>query len=473
MNSYINLLKWFIREEWRFFTSLFGEKRFIAFPLIIFVLALIIGASSPVISTQTEYLPIVYFSLIILFGLQTGAVGFDAKDSIKNLLGDTSRILFASKTLPIKKHTLVSLFILKDAIFYSIIFLAPITLGIYLGLFISPIESTQFITNVFTIPILYISTIISFIFGVSLGFVFTTIRLERISGIIFTSLLLLTAYVFFTSNLFRLNLISEISLINWMIGFAVCSVLFIMIGLIQFTKIEKIDTKYKFKNRYNNLDKYFTDKSSYPKIMFKSLIDIQRSAGGFLKIIFSVLTIVLTSFVLIYFMNEFFELAPLHSFIYAGLFSFIAYPLYTICFRYDSIDTYSTLPISDVDIYKSKLLLFSIIGVPIGIILYTIFVVSSVSMIEYIQGIILFTCLLYYQFGLLMYLAKDKPMQFLFDGFLFTIYSISTLLFITPILIIGMYGLLFSDIIINSLFIYGVISGLVGSLLIYTTFSRK
>jgi len=469
--SHLKLFKWFLKEEWRLFTSLFGEKRFISFPIVIFVLSLILGAAAPILNAGIESISIVYFSMIVLFGLQTGSIGFDARDSIKNLLGDTSRILFASKTLPIKKRTLISLFLLKDALFYSFIFLAPITIGAIVGLFVSPIESGTLVNSVSLsmIPILYISSIISFIFGVSIGFSITTIRLERISGIIIFASILSSIIVMNSYNLLSLDALASISLLKWLIGMSIATISFIGIGLIQFGNSDNISKKSRFNNHYNKMSKIINPKNNYTTIVLKNLIDIQRSAGGFLKVIFSTGVIVFTSFILIYFMSTFFGLSPKPEFIYGGLFSLIAYPIYAIGFRYDSLDSYSTLPISRADVYKSKLLLFTVIGIPLSIIFYTPFVLTDTGITSYLQGAIVLTGLMYYQFGLLMYLARDNPTEFLFNGFLFAIYSIGTLIFIIPILIIGMYGLLFATSVSSMITIYGLIAGVIGAILVYTT----
>jgi len=310
--SHLKLFKWFLKEEWRLFTSLFGEKRFISFPIVIFVLSLILGAAAPILNAGIESISIVYFSMIVLFGLQTGSIGFDARDSIKNLLGDTSRILFASKTLPIKKRTLISLFLLKDALFYAFIFLAPITIGAIVGLFVSPIESGTLVNSVSLsmIPILYISSIISFIFGVSIGFSITTIRLERISGIIIFASILSSIIVMNSYNLLSLDALASISLLKWLIGMSIATISFIGIGLIQFGNSDNISKKSRFNNHYNKMSKLINPKNNYTTIVLKNLIDIQRSAGGFLKVIFSTGVIVFTSFILIYFMSTFFGLSP-------------------------------------------------------------------------------------------------------------------------------------------------------------------
>ncbi len=469
------LLKWFLKEEWRLFTKLFGKNNFMLFPVIIFIFSVILGAASPIIDVPLEYLSIMYFSLITIFGLQTGFIGFEAKDNLNNLIGATSDILYASKTLPIKKQTLILLFLIKDAIFYSIVFLAPITIGVLFGLKFSPIDSSYILNTISlnNLLITYIYTIIIFMFGVSVGFLFTTIRVERISGIVIFAALISFISIIYTQINITFDSILNISLYYWMIGIIFATILCISMGLIQFKNFNNLNVKSTFKNRYKKMSDIFTPTNNYTKIMLKNLIDVQRSSGGFLKIIFSATIIVITSYMLIFFMSKFFGLAAQEEFIYSSLFALMTYPLYNIMFRYDSIDTYSTLPISQSEVYKSKILLFTIIGVPISIILYTSFIISDISLISYIQGISVLLGLQYYQLGLLMYMGGDNPHRLLFNGLSFAIYSISTLIFIIPILIIGMYGNILISTLTGIIVFWGLFAGLIGVILIHLVLTNN
>lgn len=310
-------------------------------------------------------------------------------------------------------------------------------------------------------------------FGVSLGFIFTTIRLERISGIIILSILLAFVGVLYQDNNFSLNAAGNIPLSYWMLGISASTIIFILMGLIQFRNPDKLSIKNTFKNRYVTLRNLIKPKNNYTKIFLKNLIDIQRSAGGFLKIIFSASIIVITTFLLMYFMGRFFGLAAKEEFIYSSLFALITYPIYAILFRYDSIDTYSTLPISKNEVYLSKILFYTVIVLPLSLILYTAFVISNFDISLYVQGVIILFGLQYYQLGLLMYLGGDSPNRLLFDGVSFMIYSLATLLFMTPILIIGMYGILLPSAYITISTLLGLTASIIGCILIYSLFTNN
>ena len=463
--SYFELLKWFIIEEWRFFTSLFGKTRFIFFPVMIFIFAISIGFSAPLFDISPALLGTIYFTILILFGLQTGSIGFEAQDSIQDVLGDMSRIIFASKTLPIKDETLVFIFLLKDALFYSVIFLLPIFIGSITGLIITPLGS---ITLSLSIPLLvkgFILTVISFIFGVSIGFVLTTINIKNIYSVVIFSTIVAFLTVLIQQNKFTFESLSQLSLTYWILGLSTASVILISMGLIQFARSETHTEKSKYKDKYTQLADKLQNKNEY-NILIKSLIDIQRSAGGFFKVIFSTATIIITSYALIYFMSVFFGLAARPEYIYSGLFALIGYPLYAIAFRYDSIETYLKYPITKKEVYNSKILLYLILGFPLAIVFYSPLVFGHVTILSAIEGLLVLIGIMLYQLGLLMYLTGDDTSRLLFNGVLFMKYSIATLVVIIPVLMIGMYGQLFTS--INPIFVtlYGFIAGLAGVLLI-------
>lgn len=75
--------------------------------------------------------------------------------------------------------------------------------------------------------------------------------------------------------------------------------------------------------------------------------------------------------------------------------------------------------------------------------------------------------LIIYQVGILLYLVKDEPIKFLFDGFYFAIYSFSILIFIVPMLIVGMHGQILADIFSHVVTISIFCGSLLGIILIY------
>lgn len=468
------LLSWFIREEWRMFTSLFGTVRFALFPLAILAFAFILGVSAPLIDADPVLLAVAFHVLIVLFGLQTGVSGFDARDALDDVLGDTSRILFTSRTLPISQRRLVTVFLVKDAIFYSLLFLLPIVFGGLVGLALSPFETEALYASISVIPVLtlYATTLTSFVLGVSFGFVATTVNLQQLESILILGMIggVTTGILNVTET--SLRELGEVSPLVWLITSTIMSFMLFALGLWQFKETKQM-TRERHENWYKQLVETLNISRNPWYICMKNLVDIRRSAGGFWKVVFSTVVIVLASIVFIYMIGRFFGLNPRPEFIFGGLFSLIAYPLYTIVFRYDSVESYSAYPISEADVYKAKVLLFGIIGFPLAISYYTPVVLPGVTIEEYLLGLVVLVSLMVYQLGLLIVFVEDQPMEFLFDGMLFSSYSLALFVYLVPLMVIGMYGggSLITPGTVNIVLLATVAAGIVGGVLttVYAT----
>jgi len=65
-------------------------------------------------------------------GLAAGSIGFNSNDAAKNVLGDANFLIFSSRTLPIRKSSLVASFLVKDMLFYLGLYLFPVALAVNL-----------------------------------------------------------------------------------------------------------------------------------------------------------------------------------------------------------------------------------------------------------------------------------------------------------------------------------------------------
>lgn len=123
------LLREMLKEEWRMHSELFSGRSFAFFPVIIFTL-------SAVFSYMLNFADIGFGSvsngigfLGIFLGLSVGSIGFSSRDAVKNVLGPTSFLVYSSRTLPVKDLTLIAVFLFKDLVYYSFLFLLPLSLG--------------------------------------------------------------------------------------------------------------------------------------------------------------------------------------------------------------------------------------------------------------------------------------------------------------------------------------------------------
>lgn len=125
------ITKKMIKEEWRMHSELFRGRYFAMFPVMIFALSL--GFTYGVVEYSTLGASVLgdavqFFGLFV--GLAVGSLGFSGKDAMKNVLGPVNFIIYSSRTLPISRRKLMAAFIVKDMIYYTGLFLVPISLGL-------------------------------------------------------------------------------------------------------------------------------------------------------------------------------------------------------------------------------------------------------------------------------------------------------------------------------------------------------
>jgi hypothetical protein len=463
--SYIKLFEWFIVEEVREFLNLFGKKRLALFPVVILTFSFLLGVSIPVFDVESTTIGGIYHAVILLIGIQMGNIGFEARDRLDDVMGEGSRILYSSRTLPIKEKTLVSVFLVKDALFYAVVFLLPIVLGGSLGILLTPLQSSSFALNLGIIGFLslYTTTSVAFILGVSIGFFVTTVDIKRTKGVI--ALILLFAIMSVAVSLTNIE-ISYITSLGTPVLLFVATILSLTIsgiGILQFKLNSESPLEKEYDSTYTAMSDRFSTNNNYWNVLIKTLMDIMRSAGGFWKIVFSTGMIAITGYFLLSVVENFFLTNGYSQIAIASLFSLIAYPIYTIMFRYDSIDTYDYLPITEEEVYKSKAVLFMIMSTVVGIAFYTPIAYREAGFVPMFgYGILVLIGMLVYQLGILTVLVKDKPMQFLFDGMLFSGYSLSVMTIMIPAVIYGLYGGVLSPLALIGILAMNVTVGLVG-----------
>ena len=127
------ILKRMLKEEWRTQSKLYKGRYLAALPVVIFLLTYF-GAQ---MVTNFSTAPVTDLGLLIMAfgfftGLAAGSIGFNSNDAAKNVLGDANFLIFSSRTLPIRKSSLVASFLVKDLLFYLGLYLFPVALAVNL-----------------------------------------------------------------------------------------------------------------------------------------------------------------------------------------------------------------------------------------------------------------------------------------------------------------------------------------------------
>jgi hypothetical protein len=116
-------------EEYRLHAELFGSRRFLAFPL--FTAAIVGGGVFLLEATGTSMGAVTagLHALVAFLGLQVGTLGLVGRDAMRDVLGDTTLLVFSARTLPVSWRRLLATFLAKDLVYYAAFFLTPLVLG--------------------------------------------------------------------------------------------------------------------------------------------------------------------------------------------------------------------------------------------------------------------------------------------------------------------------------------------------------
>lgn len=458
--SNTDILKWFLIEDYRMFDDLFGSRRLMLFPLSLLAIGIGLGASAPLFDADPRVLVGILLSVVGFFGIQTGSIGFEARDTVDNMLGDSSRILFSSKTLPISQKRMAGVFLIKDFVVYSVLVLIPTFIGIATGYIFSPISTGLFVPTFSQVAISYVLVTLSFTAGASIGFILTTVSVNRLGGVVGGAVLVLVAAgVGLYSTTVDVYAVRAVELALFL---AASTVLFSTSGLWQFNATTNSRSSSTYTNRMSTIvDRIGDDKISL--LLGKTILDIFRTSGGVWKIFFSTGIISVSIVLLIKIVETFMQTAIVPPVLFAGLFSISAFPVYALVYRYDSDDSYSRYPISESDVRIAKSVAFLLLGSTIIGIYYTIAcIIYGASFLGYLTGVVVLLSLLTYQLGVLIHMAKDEPMKFLFDGVMFSGYSLSMMVVMIPIAMSGMFGLIIPSYVTITAYAVCVSVGLLG-----------
>ena len=346
------ILENMLKEEWRMHSEIFGDRSFAGFPLTVFFLSLISTFAVSKYSTiPLESFEFFFHALAGFVGLSVGSLGFSSKDALKNVLGPTNFLVYSSRTLPISRKRLLSVFILKDLIYYSFLFLIPVSAGYIL--------------------------------------------LPGISSVIlvFELIALFSTGVIFALILARASLHAPIQKISY--------------------------------------------SGKMTPLAEKSFLDLWRSSGGLLKIIFSFL--ILAGFywtIALYFpFAEPFLQNPLLSFsVLAGT---ISLTVYNWLNRFDSIEEYQYLPINSENLLEAKQEAF--LKISSVLIILSILISFTVYQGHLLLSVATGMATMLYTVGIAKKLTGLKPNERLFDSFVFVKYLLANSLFVMPLLILSVF----------------------------------
>ena len=426
-----------LREEWRLHARLFGSGRFGAFPS--FVAAVGAGATWLLLHTGTQIASIVagLHALVFVFGLHTGTIGFVGRDAIRNLLGEVTLLVFSSRTLPASPRRLVAIFLLKDAVYYAALFLAPLSVGVVAVAAVAPGGAAAGWSALGHLPLLWLSTTGTFVLGVCVTFLLVALGARRSAvAVPVAAGVLLAAWRFVGLDPVSLTpyaLYRSPGLAAALVGFLPIPLL-AGAGMAVYDPIDRQPARTSAARFRTWRDRLRDDDG----LLTKSLLDVARSSGGVGKVAVSGGVLFVVTAFLVGVVERLTGVVPSTGVSFGALLGLTAFTTYNWLTQSDSTDAYRRLPLAPAALFRAKRRAFMLLGVPTTLGYYLVGALwRGGPPAELAAGALLSVGVLGYLFGLTVALAGFEPNEFLFDTVLFAAFAGAVAIGLVPVLIVG------------------------------------
>jgi hypothetical protein len=425
-----------MKEEWRLHSTMFGSLSFALFPILIFLITFMgsfliplmdmaiptfgiptfIASDSFIAPLMKMTIPSSNLSLMVhasylMLGIMVGGFGLLGNEVMNRRFGQMSLLSYAARTLPISEKNIFANFVVKDTVYYFILWVLPFAFGY--------IAASPFTGVPLSHALLLLLTLsLAFLFGLC-GVFFLSIIYARSKPVLYGLVLLIAigwgAFTVMTGINLAL-LFPPILLFNhftW-VNFLLISVVlafFFVISILLFNP-ESVGSEKKYKESYAPLMKQFSF-LPHPELFAKDIIDLQRSGSVVGHAIFS---FVLPLAIIWFFLSLLEPYLPAHSilFIFVLITGIIASTIYTWVTMFDTPESYGCLPIAVSKLIDGKLITFTFFQLlPLAfIIIVTILAAETVYLLP---AIVLTLSSSFYTVSVMVWLCGLAPNTLIYD----------------------------------------------------------
>ncbi len=419
-----------LREEWRLHSELLGGGRFGAFPLLI--VALVAGAVWLLDFSGTDPGAVVagMHALAFVFGLHTGSIGFVGRDAVANVLGDVTLVVFSARTLPLSQARLLGIFVVKDVIYYAVLFLLPMAVGV------APAALAGAGVGLATIPLLWATLVTTFVLGIGLTIAGVGLSANGLPG-----------------RALLLGLVGG-AVAAWYSGVPVVDYtpygLYLEPGLVSAAaSAALILAAYAVGAATFDPQTQSADRAVGPAfrrwlarvgdpVAAKTLLDVRRSSGGVGKLLFSAAVLLGVTAGLVDLAADITGVAPSVGVSFGAVLGLTGFTTYNWLTTNDDVESYLAHPIDTAAVFHGKLRAFLLLAPAVGLAFYAVGVVwRGTPLAEAVVGAVVLVGVACYVFGLTIYLAGLSPNEFLFDTGLYAAFGAAVAVPLVPILVVA------------------------------------
>ena len=421
-----------VREEWRLHASLFGGRRFAAFPVLVALLTA--GAVFALTRTGTAVDATVagVHALVFAFGLHTGSIGLVGRDAMENLLGDVNLLVFSARTLPVSRRRLLAHFLLKDVAYYSALFLLPVAVA-----FVPAVADGSLAAS--RVPLLWLSTTATFALGLVVTLALLGLASRGIAGRLVAGALAaagagawylgvdwvgLTPYALFADPSLR-------AVAGTVLAIAAAT----GVGVVAFEPSRSRPTRTVDPALARWCDRLGDERG----LTAKTLLDVARSDGGLWKVLFSGGVIFAVCAGLVELAGRITGVAPSTGVTFGALLGLSAFTTYNWVTQYDDPEAYLRYPLSIPELFAAKRRVAVLLGLPTAVAYFGLAAaLFDARAIDAVVGLALLVGFHHFLLGLTTYAAGFDPDEFLFDAVLFAAFTVAVGVALVPPLIVGL-----------------------------------
>lgn len=401
-----------MKEEWRVMTSYFSsEKLFFLFPVIIFFVGFFMGLLLPLFKSAFDMRELlVAFTLLLgAYGLFVGAFGFFADEVAQRWFREARLLISMYDVLPLSFRRIFTWFYVKDIIYYLFLTIFPLFLGVFLSF---KINHTIFLK-------VMVTSVLSFLVGVSVSFVISSVYVRNRFSLIVVLLVLAALYSvgFSYTDFPPLHFLFNRDLLS--LGLSV--LIFLIFSL--FSLIITQPTERAPRKAFLKSDLF----SRIDPLTAKEVIDLKRS-GTWQIMITSYLFPLFFLYGIFYFSGRLFQFEiTIPLLFYAVFIGYLSTLVYSWLHNIDTPSFMSTLPVTTAELIKRKIRLFLLTSFTVSVVYLVILgyllndvrslplsVVSMGSTTFYVAAVTAWLCGLY-------------PNSRLFDGSVLARYLVGIL----------------------------------------------
>ena len=410
------------REEWRLHSTLFGSLNFALFPVLIFGIAFMGAFLLPFIRSVMDLSVLVFLmhGNFALLGIMVGSFGLMGKEIMNRRFGQASLIAYSARSLPVSEKRLFLNFVVKDIVYYFILWVLPFCMGFILA---APLMGMSLYYPLLTLLTLTLSflTGLCAVFLLSAGY-----SRSRTAFAVVCAIVVLAAALFVfgfnggaTALFPPLAVFYSFSAESLAVSVGVILILFTL-SMVFFTSEYQSSEKH-YKNRHPLLSQRLAMLPEHD-LVAKDFIDLYRSGIGIGQTLFSFLLPLGLIWLILSLMGGFLPPENL-LLIFAVVTGVISSTMYTWLTEFDAIASYMFLPLSVSSVIKAKIESFTLLqAVPVifltGVALYS----GTTAYIPH--ALVVSLCISFFALSVLVRLCGLSPTTLIYNARIFLTYML-------------------------------------------------